>query len=327
MPVSYGSSGDFSRELYPAIEPYQTGYLKVSDLHELYYEQSGNPEGNPVVYLHGGPGGGTSPRDRRYFDPKVYRIVIFDQRGSGHSKPSAELEHNTTWELVEDIEKLREHLHIERWVVFGGSWGSTLSLAYAETHVKRVKALVLRGIFTLRREELLWYYQEGASYVFPDYWEEFLAPIPKAEQNDLMKAYHKRLTGKDEAAKLECAKAWSKWEMATSRLYCDPDLVKKVDEDEFALQFARIECHYFVNHGFFEEGQILKDVSKIAQANVPCFVVQGRYDVVCPMKSAWDLYRNWPEIDLHVIADAGHSAKEDGISSKLVYATDLFKTL
>ncbi|XP_055357045.1 probable proline iminopeptidase [Paramacrobiotus metropolitanus] len=328
MAVTTICTKDFCKELYPDIEPYDKGFLKVSDIHELYYEQSGNPNGNPVVFLHGGPGGGTSPRDRRYFDPQAYRIVVFDQRGSGQSRPSAELKDNTTWDLVEDIERLRKKLGIDKWVVFGGSWGSTLALAYAETHPAQVKGLILRGIFMLRRAELLWFYQEGASWLFPDYWEEFLAPIPEVERADLISAYYRRLTGNNEEDKLRCAKAWSKWEMATARLFCDDDMVKKVEEDIFALQFARIECHYFVHGGFFKsDDQILKDVDKIAKHNIPCMVVQGRYDVVCPIKSAWDLYRRWPQVQLHIVADAGHSAKEDAICSKLVAFADAFKTL
>lgn len=314
------------RELYPAVEAFDTGYLKVSDLHEIYYEQSGKKDGKPVIYLHGGPGGGISENDRRYFDPNVYRTVLMDQRGAGKSRPAAELKENTTWDLVRDIEKLREHLKIEKWVVFGGSWGSTLSLVYAETHPDRVKALVLRGIFMLRRSELLWYYQEGANHIFPDTWEQFEEPIPEVERFDMMSAYHRRLTGTDVEVQLKCAQRWSAWEMATSRLIVDHDLLKRAETDEWALQFARIEVHYFVHGGFLKsETQILDNLDKIR--HIPCTIVQGRYDVVCPARTAWALHKKWPETELRIIPDAGHSAKEVGIVSALVEATDKYKAL
>ncbi len=310
-------------ELYPPIEPYQTGMLAVSDLHNIYFEISGNPQGKPVVVLHGGPGGGSQPFYRQYFDPARWQIVMFDQRGCGKSTPHAELRENTTWDLVADIEKLRSHLGIEQWVVFGGSWGSTLSLAYSQTHPDRCLGLILRGIFMLRRKELLWFYQEGASYIFPDAWEEYLKPIPPAEQHDLISAYYKRLTSPNASTRQMAARAWSVWEASTSRLLQDPDLMAKFGEDQFADAFARIECHYFVNHGFLEtEDQLLRGVDRIR--HLPAVIVQGRYDVVCPMITAWELHCAWPEAELIVVADAGHSMSEPGIRSALIDATDRF---
>ena len=311
------------RALYPEIEPYSTGTLQVSSLHRIYYEESGNPNGKPVVFLHGGPGGGTEPKQRRFFDPDAYRIVLFDQRGCGRSTPHAELRENTTWDLVADIERLRTHLQVERWQVFGGSWGSTLALAYAQTHPKRVTELVLRGIFLLRRAELLWFYQDGASALFPDAWEQFLAPIPAAERGDLMRAYYRRLTGDDLALRHEAARAWSVWEAATSYLLPHPDQIDQAADDEFSLAFARIEAHYFVHHGFLErEQQLLENVGRLRQ--IPGVIVQGRYDVVCPLHSAWQLHRAWPEADLQLVPDAGHSAFEPGTLAALVAATDRF---
>ncbi|HZO11848.1 MAG TPA: prolyl aminopeptidase [Polyangiaceae bacterium] len=312
------------RGLYPDVEPYRTGYLEVGDGHHVYFEESGNPSGKPAVFVHGGPGGGTSPKQRRFFDPTSYRIVLFDQRGCGKSVPHASLEANTTWHLVADMEMLRQHLGIERWLVFGGSWGSTLALAYAETHPARVSELVLRGIFMLRKKELIWFYQEGASFLFPDAWEKFLAPIPPNERGDLLQAYYRRLAGADEAQRLEAARAWSVWEASTSFLYYNAEHVERAADDLFALAFARIECHYFVNHGFFaREGQLLDDVACIR--HIPSVIVQGRYDVVCPMVTAWELYRAWPEVDLIIIPDAGHASYEPGIASALVAATDRFR--
>ncbi len=311
------------RGFYPAIEPYNTGRLQVSDLHSIYYEESGNPEGKPAVFLHGGPGGGTDAKQRRFWDPERYRIVLFDQRGCGKSTPHASLEDNTTWHLVSDIETLREHLGIERWQVFGGSWGSTLALAYAEKHPERVTELVLRGIFMLRRRELEWFYQAGAHRLFPDAWEQYLAPIPEAERGDLITAYHKRLTSPDAEVRQQAAKAWSVWEASTSFLFQDPEYVQHAAGDEFALAFARIESHYFVNGGFFErETQLLDDVDHIR--HIPGVIVQGRYDVVCPAETAWDLHRAWPEADLRIVPDAGHSAYEPGNVHELVSATDRF---
>ncbi|MBK7828180.1 prolyl aminopeptidase [Nannocystis sp.] len=309
--------------LYPEIEPHSTGTLRVSSLHSIYYEESGNPEGKPVVFLHGGPGGGTDPKQRRFFDPQAYRIVLFDQRGCGQSTPHAELRENTTWDLVADIEKLRSHLAIDRWQVFGGSWGSTLALAYAQTHPRRVSELVLRGIFLLRRSELLWFYQDGASALFPDAWEAFLAPIPAGERGDLMKAYHRRLTSDDPATRLEAARAWSVWEASTSFLLQRPDYIANAAGDDFALAFSRIEAHYFVHRGFLErEQQLIENIGRLR--HIPSVIVQGRYDVVCPMASAWQLHRAWPEAELVVVPDAGHSAFEPGILEALVAATDRF---
>ena len=311
------------RTLYPEIEPYNAGFLQVSQLHSVYFEESGNPDGKPVVFLHGGPGGGTVPEQRRFFDPERYRIILFDQRGCGHSTPHAELSENTTWELVGDIERVRAHLDIARWQVFGGSWGSTLALAYAQTHPRRVTELVLRGIFLLRPSELKWFYQDGASALFPDAWERFLAPIPPAERADLIRAYYRRLTGDDLAVRREAARAWSVWEASTSHLYMSSEQIEHAAEDEFSLAFARIECHYFMRKGFLErDNQLLENVSRIRQ--IPAVIVQGRYDVVCPAQSAWDLHRAWPESELVIVDDAGHSAFEPGIIHELVAATDRF---
>ncbi|HKE44891.1 MAG TPA: prolyl aminopeptidase [Steroidobacteraceae bacterium] len=311
------------RRLYPAIEPYRSGMLRVSDLHEIYYEECGNPRGKPALFVHGGPGAGAGKDSRRFFDPKRYRIVLFDQRGCGRSKPHASLVDNTTWHLVEDIERLRENLGVERWLVFGGSWGSTLALAYAQTHPERVSALVLRGIFLLRRKEIQWFYQEGASAIYPDPWEQYLAAIPPAERSDLVSAFYRRLTGSDTRAALEAAKAWSIWEAATSYLHPNPENIARWSDDEFATAVARIECHYFVNRGFFtHDEQLLRNVDAIRR--IPAVIVQGRYDVVCPMMSAWDLHRAWPEAQFLVVPDAGHSAMEPGIQHQLVSATDRF---
>ena len=311
------------KTLYPAIEPFDTGRLKVSPIHELYYEQVGNPNGKPAVFLHGGPGGGLTLDYRRYFDPAVYRVVLFDQRGSGQSTPHASLEENTTWDLVADIERLREHLGIKSWLVFGGSWGSTLALAYAESHPERVTELVLRGIFLCRPKEIKWFYQEGANWLFADVWEEYLKVVPEAERGDMMSAYYRRLTGNDEKAKVEAARAWSIWEGSTSKLFFDHHSIERFADTEFALAFARIECHYFMNNCFFEtDNYLVENVGKIR--HIPTVIVQGRYDVVCPMTSAWDLHRAWPDADLQIIPDAGHSITEPGIIDALVNATDRF---
>ena len=311
------------RLLYPMIKPYRTGTLKVSDVHELYFEECGNPKGKPALFVHGGPGAGCSNDARRFFDPSAYRIVLFDQRGCGRSKPHASLEDNTTWHLVEDMEKLREHLDIDRWLVFGGSWGSTLSLAYAQTHPERVSELVLRGIFLLTPFELQWFYQSGASALFPDRWEDYVAPIPQKERGDLIAAFHKRLTGNDRAAQVAAARAWSMWEAATSYLHIDEKHVDEWSDENFAIAIARIECHYFVNRGFFEhEDQLLRNVKRIR--DIPAVIVQGRYDVVCPMQTAWALHRAWPEADFRIIPDAGHSGFEAGIVHELIQATDGF---
>jgi len=316
---------DERRGFYPEIEPFRTGRLKVSQVHELYFEESGNPKGKPVIFLHGGPGGGTEPKHRRFFDPAAYRIVLVDQRGCGRSTPFASLEENTTWDLVKDIERLREHLAIERWQVFGGSWGSTLALAYAETHPDRVSELVLRGIFLLRHEEIQWFYQAGASWLFPDAWEEYLNHIPAEERGDLLRAYHRRLTSKDQATQRAAAKVWSVWEGRTSCLIPNAELISRTAGDEFALAFARIECHYFVNDGWLTQGRELLAPANVEKLRkIPGVIVQGRYDVVCPAKSAWDLHRLWPEADLRIIPDAGHAASEPGIVHELVSATDRF---
>jgi proline iminopeptidase len=312
------------RTLYPAIKPYRTGYLRVSKTHEIYYEECGNPKGKPVVFVHGGPGAGCDDRARGFFDPKAYRIILFDQRGCGRSRPHASLEDNTTWHLVADMEALREHLGIDKWLVFGGSWGSTLTLAYAQTHPERVSEIVVRGIFMLTQFELRWFYQEGASALFPDRWEHYIAPIPQRERGDLIKAFHKRLTGSDPEQQRAAARAWSMWEAATSYLQVDDAHVNDWGDEEFAIALARIEAHYFVNRGFFErEDQLLRNVDKIR--DIPGVIVQGRYDVVCPMQTAWALHRAWPEADFRVVPDAGHAAFEPGIVHELVSATDRFR--
>src|SRR5690242_12229479 len=281
------------RTLYPDIEPFDAGFLEVSPLHRVHYEQRGHPSGKPVVFLHGGPGAGFNGKSRRFFDPRHYRIVLFDQRGCGRSTPHAELTDNTTWHLVADIEALREHLGITRWQVFGGSWGSTLALAYAETHPERVTELVLRGIFLLRRSELEWFYQnpEGAASIYPDLWESYVEPIPESERGDMMAAYYKRLTSPDPEVVRKAAVAWSVWEGATSYLRTNSDYVTKFQEDAaYAGAFARIECHYFVNKGFLKtDNQLIEDVGRIR--HIPCVIVQGRYDMVCPMRSAWHLHK------------------------------------
>jgi proline iminopeptidase len=312
---------DSLRQLYPEIEPYQTFRLPVDDIHELYVEQAGNPEGEPVVFLHGGPGGGVEDIYRRYFNPQQWRIILFDQRGSGRSTPHACIENNTTWDLVADIERLREHLGVEKWHVCGGSWGSTLSLSYAAKHPDVCKSLILRGIFLLREREIRWFYQFGASEMFPDAWESFLAPIAPEERDDLVSAYHRRLTCGDEKIELEAAKAWSIWEGSTSKLLVDRQLVERTAEPHFARAFARIECHYFSNKGFFEhDGWLLDQVHRFR--HIPSFIVQGRYDVVCPPRSAWDLHRAWPEAEWVVCPDSGHSMTEKGIADALLGITD-----
>jgi proline iminopeptidase len=318
------TSQPIMNSLYPPIEPYRTGFLRVSDLHELYYEECGNPDGKPAVFLHGGPGAGADVRARRFFDPQAYRIIVFDQRGCGRSRPHASLVDNTTWHLVEDIEKLRAHLQVERWLVFGGSWGSTLALAYAETHPERVSELVLRGIFMLRQWELKWFYQAGASALFPDYFADYVSVIPVAERDDLISAFHRRLTGSDAAVQLAAARAWSLWEAATSFLHIDHDSLRRWGDADFAIAVARIECHFFVNKGFLEhEDQLLRNIDRIR--HIPAVIVQGRYDVVCPVRTAWDLHLAWPEADFHITADAGHSAFEPGNARALIAATDRFR--
>lgn len=311
------------RTLYPAIEPYQTGSLQVDERHTLYWEQCGNPEGKPVVMLHGGPGGGCNAAMRRFHNPDKYRIVLFDQRGAGRSTPHADLQDNTTWDLVADIERLRTHLGIDKWQVFGGSWGSTLALAYAQKHPERVTELVLRGIFMLRRWELEWFYQEGASRLFPDQFEPYCEYIPADERGDLMAAYHKRLISEDEAERLEAARRWSIWEGGTSYLQVPDDYASSHGDAHFALAFARIENHYFVNKGFFEcDDQLLRDAHRIA--DIPGVIVHGRYDVVCPVANAWDLHKVWPKAELTITPTSGHSAFEPENIDALVRATDRF---
>ncbi|KAK7246666.1 hypothetical protein RIF29_41536 [Crotalaria pallida] len=315
-----------NRNLYPLIEPYKTGFLKVSDLHTIYWEQSGNPDGHPVVFLHGGPGGGTSPSNRRFFDPDFYRIILFDQRGAGKSTPHACLEQNTTWDLIDDIEKLREHLEIPEWQVFGGSWGSTLALAYSQSHPEKVTGIVLRGIFLLRKKEVDWFYEGGAAAIFPDVWEPFRDLIPENERGCFVDAYKKRLNSDDIETQYAAARAWTKWEMMTAHLLPNEDNIKRGDDDYFSLAFARIENHYFVNKGFFPSDSYLLDgVDKIRHINA--VIVQGRYDVCCPMMSAWDLHKAWPEADFRVVPDAGHSANEPGVAAELVAANEKLKNI
>lgn len=310
------------RTLYPPIEPYETGMLDVGDGHSIYYERCGTPGAKPAVFLHGGPGGGISADVRRLFDPARYDVLLFDQRGCGRSTPHASLEANTTWHLVADIERLRRHVGVERWLVFGGSWGSTLSLAYAETHPEPVSELVLRGIFTLTERELHWYYQFGASEVFPDYWEAFQAPIPEAERGDMRSAYRRRLVGDDAEAQIEAAKAWSLWEGRTITLLPDPKLSAGFEDTHFALAFARIENHYFVHHGWLEPDQLIRDAHRLR--GIPGTIVHGRYDIVCPPRTAWALHQAWPEADFRLVEGAGHAWSEPGILDQLVRATDRY---
>jgi proline iminopeptidase len=309
------------RTLYPAIEPFETGFLETGDGHQVYFERCGAPGGEPAVFLHGGPGAGCSPNQRRLFDPRRYCVTLFDQRGCGRSTPHASLEANTTWDLVADIERLRARFGHERWLVFGGSWGSTLALAYAEKHPDRVSALVVRGIFTLTKAEVDWYYQGGAAWLFPDLWEHFLAPIPEAERGDLVAAYHARLTGEDAAAKLEAAKAWSLWEGATITLLPN-QLAAEFGEPRYALAFARIENHYFTHAGWLAEDQLIAEAHRLA--DIPGVIVQGRYDVATPVRSAWRLSQAWPRARLEIIPDAGHAFDEPGILDALIRATDAF---
>ncbi|MDL9937332.1 prolyl aminopeptidase [Gordonia sp. ABSL1-1] len=314
------------RDFYPPIEPYASGLLDVTDDQRIYWETSGNPDGKPVIFVHGGPGGGTGPDQRRFFDPTRYRIVLFDQRNCGRSLPhvadGADLSTNTTDHLIADMEALRTHLGVDRWQVFGGSWGSTLGLAYAQRHPGRVTELVLRGIFLLRRSEIDWYYNGGAAHIFPDEWESYLEPIPAGERDgDLVAAYHRLLTDPDPAVAARAASAWTGWEQRTSHLL--PKTPAATEEGtRFDLAFASIENHYFVNGGFLDDGQLLRDIDVIA--DIPAVIVQGRYDVVCPMRSAWDLHRAWPAARLHIVDDAGHASYEPGIRHHLIEATDRF---
>ena len=308
--------------LYPKIKPYDSGFLNI-DEHQVYFEQCGNPNGKPALFLHGGPGGGGSEDVRRFFNPNLYRIVVFDQRGCGRSMPHGCLENNTTWDLVSDIENLRKKLSIEKWLVFGGSWGSTLSLAYAQAHPKSVSELVLRGIFLLRKEELHWFYQDGASRIFPEAWSGFLDIIDEDKRDNLMNAYHEIFKSTDKEKRLKAAVAWSKWEAATSSLSYKPSLVEEFSDPEFALAFALIENHYFINKGWFDtENQLIENIDKIR--SIPAVIVQGRYDVVCPMKTAWELSKAWPEAEMIIAPSSGHTAFEKEITHALISATNKF---
>ncbi len=310
------------RTYYPEIEPYASGLLDVGDGHSVYWERVGTPGAKPAVFLHGGPGGGLSPNQRRVFDPSRYDVLLFDQRGCGRSRPFAALEHNTTWDLVADIERLRVMVGADTWLVFGGSWGSALALAYAQTHPERVTELVLRGIFTLRRWELQWYYQHGASLLFPDKWEYFVAPIPEAERGDLIAAYRRRLIGDDRSEQLAAARAWSKWEGETITLLPDPGVSDAFYNDDYALAFARIENHYFVHEGWMADGQLIRDAHRLR--SIPGVIVQGRYDIACPPQTAWDLHRAWPEAEFHFAEGEGHALSQPGILHHLIEATDRF---
>ena len=317
MPLSNQSIDEV---LYPEIDAYSTGFLQVSELHTIAWERSGNPDGIPVIVIHGGPGGGSQPSYRRYFNPEKFDIIQFDQRGCGQSTPYAELTDNNTHASVSDLEMLRESFDIERWHVFGGSWGSTLSLIYAQNHPNRVLSLTLRGIFMCRKSELHWFYQDGASHIFPDAFDHYRDHIPKDEQGNLIEAYYSRLTDSDVDVRRSAAREWTRWEMATSRLFPDPEYLDKAEDLDFAVAFARIECHYFINAIFVEEAYILNHASKII--DIPTTIVQGRYDVVCPPKSAWELHKALPQSDLIIVPDAGHSMGEVSIARELVKATD-----
>ncbi len=310
------------RTLYPEIDPFETGMLDVGDGHSIYWERVGTRGGKPAVFLHGGPGGGISPKHRRLFDPECYDLILFDQRGCGRSLPYASLEANTTWHLVADIERLREMCGFQKWLVFGGSWGSTLALAYAETHPDRVSELVVRGIYTLSRAELEWYYQFGVSEMFPDKWERFQAPIPEAERGDMIAAYRKLLFSDDRQKQIEAAVAWSTWEGQTITLLPEPETSDVFSEAEFALAFARIENHYFVHGGWLEEGQLLRDAHRLK--DIPGLIVHGRYDMPCPARYAWQLHKAWPKAEFYLIEGAGHAYSEPGILDRLIYATDKF---
>jgi proline iminopeptidase len=305
---------------YAPIEPYMTGRLEVGQGHTIYFEQCGNPAGKPVVIIHGGPGGGCNPTMRRFHDPSRYRIVLFDQRGCGRSEPHASLEHNTTWDLVADMEQLRKHLGIQRWQLFGGSWGSTLAIAYAETHPSRVIDMILRGIFLLRKAEIDWFYQDGCNWIFPEAFAEFVKPIPVAERDDLVGAFHRRLTSEDRRTQIEAARAWSVWEGSTLSLFQDAERLKLFSTDSYAIAFARIECHYFMNHGFLDhDNQLIDNIGRIRE--IPCTIVHGRYDMVTPIKNAYDLCQAWPEADLRIVPDAGHAMTEKGTTAELIAAT------
>jgi proline iminopeptidase len=310
-------------QLFPEIEPYRAGWLKVSKTHDIYYEECGSANGKPVLMVHGGPGGGCNPAMRRYHDPSRYRIILFDQRGCGRSTPHACLEENTTWDLVADMERLRVHLGVDTWQLCGGSWGSTLSLVYAQTHPERVTELILRGIFLLRKAELDWFYQEGCNWIFPDAFEAYAAPIPVGERGNMVEAFHRRLTSGDRDTELSAARAWSIWEGTTLSLFHDPERVRRFGNDSYALAFARIECHYFVNKGFFRsDNQLIEDAHRIA--HIPGVIVHGRYDVVTPLKNAWDLAKAWPSAELRIVPDSGHAMTEPGIIREIVSATNRY---
>ncbi|WP_417673066.1 prolyl aminopeptidase [Pseudodonghicola sp.] len=310
------------REFYPEIEPYETGFMEVGDGHSVYYERVGTPGARPAVFLHGGPGGGINPDYRRFFDPARYDLLLFDQRGCGRSTPHAGLEANTTWHLVEDIERLRRLVGCDSWLVFGGSWGSTLALAYAQTHPERVSALILRGVYTVTQAEIDWYYRFGVSQMFPDAWDRFLAPIPEAERDDLIAAYRRRLTAAEEAVRLEAAQAWAIWEGTTITLLPRPEVERTYGDAHFALAFARLENHYFLHGCWLEPGQLLRDAGKLR--GIPGEIIHGRYDMPCPVKTAYDLHQAWPEARLHIVEGAGHAATEPGIRDRLIRATDRF---
>jgi len=307
---------------YPEIKPYVTHQLRVDNIHTLYIEESGEPDGIPILFLHGGPGAGCQPFHRRFFDPNRYRIILFDQRGCGRSTPHAELEANNTGRLISDIESIRELLGINSWMVFGGSWGSTLALAYAEAHSERVLGLVLRGVFLCRKREIDWLYQEGANRIFPDYWQDYLSIVPESERGEMLPAYYRRLTGKDELARMAAAKAWSLWEARTASLLPAKEIIHHFSDPHVALSLARIESHYFINNAFLSPNQLLNNIHKIT--NIPGIIIQGRYDLICPMESAWELHRAWPSSEFKIIDDAGHSAGETGTGRALVQATDFF---
>lgn len=314
--------------LYPPLEPFDAGFLRVSSLHEIYYEQSGNPQGRPVVFLHGGPGGCTNPDHRRFFDPQHYRIVLLDQRGAGKSRPHASLEDNTTWHLVSDLEQLRDHLGIGKWIVFGGSWGSTLALTYAQTHPSRVAGLILRGVFLCEEWELDWMYKEGgASAVFPDAWDAFVSIVPPADRKgNMIEVFGPYLTHTDPQIRQKFARVWTHWEASVIQLLPDPSKVDHMEEDQYALSFARIENHFFSNRCFFPEpNYLMKHVDKLA--GIPGIIVHGRYDMVCPIRSSWQLHKAWPGSTLHVIPNAGHTVREPGTELQLVRAADAFRSL
>jgi len=310
------------RSLYPEVEPFETGFLDVGDGHVIYWERVGTKGAKPAVFLHGGPGGGINANQRRIFDPALYDVILFDQRGCGRSTPHAHLEANTTWHLVEDIERLRQMISVEQWLVLGGSWGSTLALAYGQTHPERVSELVLRGIYTVTKAEMDWYYQFGVSEMYPDRWEKFVAPIPLAERQDMVSAYHRRLTGDDRAEQLACARAWSQWEGATISLIPDLKQIDTFGDDHFAIAFARLENHFFMNHCWLDEGQLLRDAHKLT--GIPGVIVHGRYDMPCPLRYAWELAKAWPDASLHIIEAAGHAMSEPGILDQIIRATDRF---